>query len=284
MLRGESTPFYLYDRARSARIRALIPAARLIVILRDPVERAHSNWTHLWSAGPRADRRLRARLRRGGAPDRGRLGGLLALPGARTVRRAARAPVHGVPARAGAGAALPGAGRRPGRGCSTGSARFLGVPTGCAHRDPEGERDRASRSVARPPRRLPGSAPATPRPGVPGTSATARPHRLERSCSGTARAPAARPGSSVRRCCRGSRRTSGCLRASRRGLQRLGGPHGSGGLVGARPAGNGQAKNGQRANGTRRPLPQLGASSCEPSGRVTRSSSGCGSPGVNEDR
>jgi hypothetical protein len=50
-LRGESTPFYLYDRAAQVRIRALIPDARLIVILRDPVERAHSNWTHLWSAG-----------------------------------------------------------------------------------------------------------------------------------------------------------------------------------------------------------------------------------------
>jgi sulfotransferase family protein len=50
-LRGESTPFYLYDLAAQRRIRNLIPDARLIVILRDPVERAHSNWTHLWSAG-----------------------------------------------------------------------------------------------------------------------------------------------------------------------------------------------------------------------------------------
>jgi Sulfotransferase family len=50
-LRGESTPFYLYNRDAQRRIRALVPGARLIVILRDPVERAHSNWTHLWSAG-----------------------------------------------------------------------------------------------------------------------------------------------------------------------------------------------------------------------------------------
>jgi sulfotransferase family protein len=50
-LRGESTPFYLYDRLAQRRIRALIPGARLIVILRDPVERAHSNWAHLRSAG-----------------------------------------------------------------------------------------------------------------------------------------------------------------------------------------------------------------------------------------
>ena len=51
VLRGESTPFYLYNRDAQRRIRALIPDAKLIVILRDPVERAHSNWTHLWSAG-----------------------------------------------------------------------------------------------------------------------------------------------------------------------------------------------------------------------------------------
>jgi hypothetical protein len=55
-LRGESTPLYLYDRAAMARIAALIPAARLIVVLRDPVERAHSNWTHLWSAGLEPER------------------------------------------------------------------------------------------------------------------------------------------------------------------------------------------------------------------------------------
>jgi hypothetical protein len=48
---GESTPFYLYDRTAQQRIRDLIPSVRLIVILRDPVERAHSNWAHLWSAG-----------------------------------------------------------------------------------------------------------------------------------------------------------------------------------------------------------------------------------------
>ncbi|MFF0578199.1 sulfotransferase family protein [Streptosporangium saharense] len=49
--KGESTPFYLYDRAAQLRIREVIPGAKLIAALRDPVERAHSNWTHLWSAG-----------------------------------------------------------------------------------------------------------------------------------------------------------------------------------------------------------------------------------------
>jgi hypothetical protein len=51
MLRGESTPLYLYDRAAMRRIRAVVPGVMLIVVVRDPVERAHSNWTHLWSAG-----------------------------------------------------------------------------------------------------------------------------------------------------------------------------------------------------------------------------------------
>jgi hypothetical protein len=50
-LRAESTPFYLYDPAAQRRIRNLIPDVKMIAMLRDPVERAHSNWTHLWSAG-----------------------------------------------------------------------------------------------------------------------------------------------------------------------------------------------------------------------------------------
>jgi Sulfotransferase family len=50
-LRGESTPFYLWDRAAHRRIRAAVPEVRMIAVLRDPVERAYSNWTHLWSNG-----------------------------------------------------------------------------------------------------------------------------------------------------------------------------------------------------------------------------------------
>src|SRR2546429_9403479 len=49
-LRGESTPFYLYDRQAQRRIRALIPGTRMIAVLRQPVERAPSNWTHPWPA------------------------------------------------------------------------------------------------------------------------------------------------------------------------------------------------------------------------------------------
>jgi hypothetical protein len=49
--RGESTPLYLANAQALSRIRAAIPAARLIVVLRDPVDRAYSNWAHLWSDG-----------------------------------------------------------------------------------------------------------------------------------------------------------------------------------------------------------------------------------------
>jgi hypothetical protein len=54
---GESTVFYLYDRDAQARIRKLLPNARLVAVLRDPTERAHSNWAHLRGAGlePEAD-------------------------------------------------------------------------------------------------------------------------------------------------------------------------------------------------------------------------------------
>jgi hypothetical protein len=50
-LRGESTPFYLYDPDAQRRLRQAVPDARLIAVLRDPIDRAHSNWAHLWSAG-----------------------------------------------------------------------------------------------------------------------------------------------------------------------------------------------------------------------------------------
>jgi len=50
-LRGESTPFYLSDRDAQLRIRQTVPHARFIVILRDPIDRAYSNWAHLWADG-----------------------------------------------------------------------------------------------------------------------------------------------------------------------------------------------------------------------------------------
>ncbi len=55
-LRGEATPFYLYDLDAQNRIKRLVPKAKLIVLLRNPVDRAHSNWTHLWAAGLEPER------------------------------------------------------------------------------------------------------------------------------------------------------------------------------------------------------------------------------------
>jgi sulfotransferase family protein len=48
---GEATPFYLYDRGAHRRLWELVPDARLIAVVRDPVDRAYSNWLHLWSDG-----------------------------------------------------------------------------------------------------------------------------------------------------------------------------------------------------------------------------------------
>ncbi|MGY1812648.1 sulfotransferase family protein [Blastococcus sp. SYSU D00820] len=56
-VRGESTPFYLYDRAAQARLAADVPGVRVIAVVRDPVDRAWSNWVHLRADGlePEAD-------------------------------------------------------------------------------------------------------------------------------------------------------------------------------------------------------------------------------------
>lgn len=56
-VRLESTPFYLYSADARRRIAEELPDARLIVVVRDPVDRAYSNWMHLWVDGlePEAD-------------------------------------------------------------------------------------------------------------------------------------------------------------------------------------------------------------------------------------
>ncbi len=50
-LRLESTPFYLYAASARRRIAAELPEAKLIVVVRDPIDRAYSNWMHLWVDG-----------------------------------------------------------------------------------------------------------------------------------------------------------------------------------------------------------------------------------------
>ncbi len=55
-LRGESTTLYLSDMEAHRRLHDLVPSARLIAVLRDPVDRAHSNWTHNRSVGLERER------------------------------------------------------------------------------------------------------------------------------------------------------------------------------------------------------------------------------------
>jgi hypothetical protein len=56
-VRGESTPFYLYDRSAQERLVADVPGIKVIAVVRDPVDRAWSNWVHLRADGlePEAD-------------------------------------------------------------------------------------------------------------------------------------------------------------------------------------------------------------------------------------
>jgi Sulfotransferase family len=56
---GESTTLYLSDMAAHRRMHALVPRARLIAVLRDPVDRAHSGWTHSRSVGLERERDFR---------------------------------------------------------------------------------------------------------------------------------------------------------------------------------------------------------------------------------
>lgn len=43
---GEASPYYLFHPDAVARMAATIPGARIIVMLRDPVDRAYSHWGH----------------------------------------------------------------------------------------------------------------------------------------------------------------------------------------------------------------------------------------------
>jgi hypothetical protein len=49
--RGEASPAYLYDEGAPAKIATLVPEAKLIAILRNPVERAYSNFLYLVREG-----------------------------------------------------------------------------------------------------------------------------------------------------------------------------------------------------------------------------------------
>jgi hypothetical protein len=48
---GEGAPYYMFHPAVGARIDDALPGVKLIAILRDPVERAHSQWAHETARG-----------------------------------------------------------------------------------------------------------------------------------------------------------------------------------------------------------------------------------------
>ncbi len=50
-LTGEASPSYVFHPLAAARMAALLPAARIVLLLRDPVERAHSHWRMARSRG-----------------------------------------------------------------------------------------------------------------------------------------------------------------------------------------------------------------------------------------
>jgi hypothetical protein len=88
-IRLESTPFYLYLRGARSRIAEELPEAKLIIIVRDPIDRAYSNWMHLWVDGLEPISDFVGRMARRRQPGRGWMGTLLALPASWPVRRTA---------------------------------------------------------------------------------------------------------------------------------------------------------------------------------------------------
>ena len=63
-VRGESTPFHLYDRAAQARLAADVPDVKVVAVVRDPVDRAWSNWVHLRADGLEPEAEFLAAVRR----------------------------------------------------------------------------------------------------------------------------------------------------------------------------------------------------------------------------
>ena len=55
---------YLYDVRAPARIHACAPGMKLIAVLRDPVERAHSSYLHLVRDGRETSKTFEAALER----------------------------------------------------------------------------------------------------------------------------------------------------------------------------------------------------------------------------
>jgi len=78
LVMGEATPFYLAHPLAAERAAALVPDARLVVLLRNPVERAHSHYRHEVRMGhedaPVVEALLRELSNGGGEPSTDPLG------------------------------------------------------------------------------------------------------------------------------------------------------------------------------------------------------------------
>jgi hypothetical protein len=72
---GESTPTYLWSESAAANIHARIPGAKIVLILRDPAERAFSQYLHQVSEGL-TDLSFREHIEAALRAPRGRLGAL----------------------------------------------------------------------------------------------------------------------------------------------------------------------------------------------------------------
>ncbi len=96
---GESTPLYLADFEAHRRIHEAVPQAKLIAILRDPVDRAYSNWSHLWADGLEPISDFVEACRRGAQADLGRMGSFLEVPRNRYLRKAVASSRDTVPSR-----------------------------------------------------------------------------------------------------------------------------------------------------------------------------------------
>ncbi len=51
MLSGEATPVYIFHPLAPGRVKAALPDVRLIAILRNPVDRAYSDYNRISAAG-----------------------------------------------------------------------------------------------------------------------------------------------------------------------------------------------------------------------------------------
>ncbi|WP_230486941.1 sulfotransferase family protein [Nocardioides anomalus] len=212
-VRGESTPFYLWSYPAHRRIAEHLPEVKLIAVIRDPIDRAYSNWMHLWSDGlekepdfERAFHLQAERIDRGWAPfwrykDLGLYGRQLE----HLYQYVDPARVHVVRYRDIVESPVE---------TTDEVCRFLGIRTGLVHEVP---RDNA-RAYASPAGAPPSSArPSAPAPG-PASSCAPRSGVRPPYRSSTSSRPAAPTGPSSPRtpapgCCRTSPTTSTCSRS-----------------------------------------------------------------------